>query len=133
MNHYDEHENDEKKPVNAAAVALTVAGIVAAASAIYLLGIGERGQRNREKVKSWAMKAREDVKERVSAIKDITAEQYKQIVDTVMNHYKGIKNADLEEIGALGKELKEQWEDMRNSIRQPQGRSNLRQYTDDEL
>lgn len=66
-------------------IALAAAGVAATAGVLYFLGIGERGERNRQKVKSWAVKARADVLERLEELKNIDAEEYGRIVNSVIH------------------------------------------------
>jgi len=93
-------------------IGLGAAAMVAAAGA-YLL-TGERGKKNRAKVKEWSVKARQEVLREVVKVKKLTEMQYNQIVDTVMRQYEAI---DKKEAAALVKELKSHWDNIRAELK----------------
>lgn len=125
--------NGKKHGVSPATVALAVAGVAAAAGAVYFLVIGERGAKNRDKLKDWMIKAYDQTVQRIEQLKQIDAEHYRRIVDSVLRRYQGVKKGSPDDIGALGRELKEQWDEIKNEVSASKGKySRLRRISGDE-
>jgi len=93
---------------------LTVAlGAAALASAgAYLLYGSKNAKKNRQKVRSWALKAKAEVLEQVEKAKQLDTDEYKGMVDTVLERYKGVQGVAERELKALGNELKGYWADL---------------------
>lgn len=100
-----------RTPERRNALLLAAAGIAATAAGVYLL-TGERGEHNRERIKNWLAQAREDISDQVGKLKNVNADTVKNIVDSVLRHYPGIRNRDSVEIAQLGKDLKGYWNEM---------------------
>jgi hypothetical protein len=88
------------------AVALGV-GLVAAAGALFLYG--KNGPKNRKKVRSWALKAKGEVLEKLEMAGEMSEDAYGVVVDEVLKRYKDLQSVDAKELAALGKELKGHW------------------------
>ncbi len=88
-------------------VGLTAAA-VAAASAFFLYG-SKNAAKNRKAVKSWTLKAKADVLEKIEQAKDMSKEEYEQLIDTVSGAYKDVKNASKVDLATFKKEMKEHW------------------------
>ncbi len=81
-----------------------VAAITALAVGAYML-YGKNGAKNRKALKSWMLKAKAEVLEKVENAKEMTADKYHEVVDTVAKKYAKF-GATTAEIGDLVKELK---------------------------
>ncbi len=91
-------------------------GIAAlAAAATYFLG--EDGERNREKVKGWALKFKGDVLEKMEGLKNIDKESYHKVVDNVTKRYKKIKKVSAPELKKLSKDLKGAWKSISKELK----------------
>jgi hypothetical protein len=88
-------------------VGLTTAA-VAAASAYFLYG-SKNAAKNRKAVKSWSLKAKAEVLERLEDAKQMTREEYEELVGSVAKAYTGIKNASRADIAEFTKEMKDHW------------------------
>lgn len=88
-------------------VGLTAAA-VAAAGAFFLYG-SKNAAKNRKAVKSWTLKAKADVLEKIEQAKDMSKEEYEQLIDTVSGAYKDVKNASKVDLATFKKEMKEHW------------------------
>ncbi len=88
-------------------VGLTAA--VAAAAGAYFLYGSKNAARNRKVVKSWMLKAKAEVLEKLEQAQDMTQEEYEQLIDTVSNTYKDVKNASKVDLSGFKKEMKEHW------------------------
>jgi hypothetical protein len=89
-------------------VGLTAAA-VAAAGAYFLYG-SKNAASNRKTVKSWMLKAKAEVLEKIEQAKDMTQEEYDQLIDTVTSTYKGVKSASNADLAIFKKEMKDNWQ-----------------------
>lgn len=92
----------------AAGVGLTAAA-VAAAGAYFLYG-SKDADKNRKTVKSWALKAKAEVLEKMEEAKKMSQEEYEQVVQAVAGTYAGVKGATKKDIGEFAAEMKEHWD-----------------------
>lgn len=88
-------------------VGLTAAA-VAAAGAYFLYG-SNNAAKNRKAVKSWMLKAKAEVLEKIEEAKDMSQEEYEQLIDTVATTYAGVKQASKVDLSTFKKEMKEHW------------------------
>lgn len=80
---------------------------LAAAGAYFLRG--ERGARNRELVRGWALKMRGEVLGKLESAKKIDRETYLRLVDKVAGRYAEMENVTKAELQHLTVELKNAW------------------------
>lgn len=99
------------------AIGIGTAGLL---GAYYLYGT-KAGAGNRKKIEAWMLRAKADVIEQTSALKHVSEEQYKAIVDTVMEKYRSMKGVDVAEIVALGAILKKHWNSMTADLAEQMG------------
>jgi hypothetical protein len=88
-------------------VGLTAAA-VAAAGAYFLYG-SKNAAKNRATIKSWALKAKAEVLEKLEDAQQMTEKEYYELVNAVAGTYEGIKSATKGDIAAFKKEMKEHW------------------------
>ena len=88
-------------------VGLTAAA-VAAAGTFFLYG-SKSASKNRKAVKSWALKAKAEVLEKLEQAQQMSREEYEQLIDTVGGAYAGLKEASKVDISGFKKEMKEYW------------------------
>jgi len=110
-------KNDESKKVaakpatkgNAAAVGIGLgAAAVAAAGAFFLYG-SKNAAKNRKQVKSWALKAKAEVLEKLEDASEMTQAEYDALIKSVSGAYAGAKNASKKDILEFSKEMKDHW------------------------
>lgn len=94
-------------------VGLTAAA-VAAAGAYFLYG-SKHADKNRKKVKSWMLKAKAEVLEKLEDAKEITKDEYETLIATAVASYAGLKNASKTDVGAFKKEMLEHWKEIEKS------------------
>ena len=92
----------------AAGVGLTAAA-VAAAGAYFLYGSKE-ADKNRKSVKSWALKAKAEVLEKMEDAKKMSKEEYEDVVHAAAGAYAGVKGATKKDLGEFASEMKEHWD-----------------------
>lgn len=88
-------------------IGLTTAA-VAAASAYFMYG-SKGAAKNRKAVKSWALKAKAEVLEKLEDAQEMTQKEYDEVVKAVSGAYVGAKNASKKDIIEFSKEMKDHW------------------------
>jgi 6-phosphogluconolactonase (cycloisomerase 2 family) len=88
-------------------IGLTAAA-VAAAGTFFLYG-SKNAAKNRKAVKSWTLKAKAEVLEKIEQAKEMSQEEYEQLVDTVTTTYSGVKEASKADLSTFKKEMKDHW------------------------
>ena len=97
------------KKSNAAAVGVGLgAAAVAAAGAFFLYG-SKNAAKNRKEVKSWALKAKAEVLERLEDAQEMSQKEYEALIKSVAGAYSTAKNASKKDIAEFSKEMKDHW------------------------
>ncbi len=86
----------------------------AAATGYYLFG--PKAEPTRKKIKAWTLKAKGEVLEHFEKRKEVTEEQYKEIVDKVTNKYGRLKTVGEAEAMKLNRELKRHWRAIKSGV-----------------
>ncbi len=97
----------KKNHAVAAGVGLGAAA-VAAAGAFFLYG-SKNAAKNRKQVKSWALKAKAEVLEKLEDASEMTQKEYDDLIKSVSGAYSGAKNASKKDILEFSKEMKDHW------------------------
>jgi len=84
-------------------------GVTAAALGAYYLYGHKDAKKNRAKVKSWMLKAKGEIMEKLEDSEDITKSLYENTVDSVLKKYNKIKNIDPKDVEHFMKDLKDNW------------------------
>lgn len=92
------------KKSKALKIGLGVAAVTALAVGTYML-YGPNGKKNRKALKSWMLKAKAEVLEKIENAKSMTAEKYHDVVDAVTAKYAKM-GANKAEVMDLMAELK---------------------------
>jgi hypothetical protein len=98
------------------AVAVIAAMAAAAAAGTYFF-TGKRGMSNRKMIKGWAVKAKGEIIERLEKLKEVDAEKYLDIVESVLKRYHNIKDISTKDLETLRDELKDSWHDIEKSLK----------------
>lgn len=94
-----------------AGLGIAAALAAAAAGAYYFYG-SKSAAKNRKGLKSWAVKAKGDVMEKIEGLKNISKERYYEIVDQAVKKYRAVRTASPKELAALAIELKGHWDNI---------------------
>lgn len=102
----------KKKEMSAAekigvGVGLTAAA-VAAAGAYFLYG-SKNAQKNRKTVKSWMLKAKAEVLEKLEEAKEMSQDEYEELIAGVAAAYAGLKSASKVDIKEFKNEMLDHW------------------------
>jgi hypothetical protein len=95
---------------------LGLAAAAAAAAGTYYFYGAKNAAKNRAQLKSWAVKARGEVMEKIENLKDISEKTYNTAVDQVVKKYKKMKQVAPKELAALQKELKGSWKAVKSEV-----------------
>lgn len=96
-------------------VGLTTAA-VAAAGAYFLYG-SKNASKNRKTVKSWMLKAKAEVLEKLEDAKEMTQEEYEALIGSVAGAYAGLKTASKMDIKAFKEEMSQHWKAIEKSAK----------------
>ena len=110
-----ENKHNRKGKIDKKMVAGGLIALAAATGAAFLYGT-ETGKKKRKQIKSWSLKAKADVLEKIENLKEINEDAYNKIVDEVSEKYRSLKNIDAGEILSLRDELKRQWKHIKKSL-----------------
>jgi gas vesicle protein len=94
-------------------VGLTAAA-VAAASTYFLYG-SKSAAKNRKTVKSWMLKAKAEVLEKLEDAKHMSQEEYEDLINTIAGTYSELKNASRVDIKSFKDEMKDHWKAIEKS------------------
>ena len=112
----------EKKAVLAGA---GIAALVAtAAGAYFLYGSKDAGKR-RKKVKSWALKAKGEILEKLESLSEVSEDIYHRIVKEAADRYQDLKSIEPEELQEFRSELKSNWGKIKNEITSAVSKKNI--------
>ncbi len=84
------------------------AGIVALSAAAYLL-FGPEGKKHRKDLKSWMVRMKADVMDKMEKAKELSKPVYENIVDQVKEKYAKMKDMDMASLEKEVRELKKNW------------------------
>jgi len=91
---------------------LAVAGLAGA----YFL-YGKDGAKNRKAVKTWALRAKADVIEKLAKAKEVSQENFDSIVDEISAKYGSkMKDVSMEDVSIFAKDLKKHWKDIKGTL-----------------
>lgn len=91
-------------------VALTATAL-AAVGGYFFYGSKDAGK-NRKMAKSWMLKAKAEVLEGLESAKQMTKEEYGDLVTTVVKGYKTAKGASAQELVEFAKNMHAHWKDI---------------------
>lgn len=84
------------------------AAMLAAAGGYFLYG-SKNATKNRKMVKSWMLKAKAEVLEGIENAKDLTQEEYDDLVENAAKAYSKLKTVSNREVSDFRKEMKSHW------------------------
>lgn len=96
---------------------LFVLGASLAGLAAAYFFLGPKRKKNLEETKSWAIKMKGDVVEKLEQAREISKAVYNEIIDSVATQYEKKLESSPEEIRALAQDLKKHWAALSLSIK----------------
>ena len=95
---------------------LSLAGAAAAAIVGGYFFYGKDGAKHRKHLKTWSVKAKAEVLEKLEKAKDISEEIYHQSIDAVSEKYAKVKSVTPEDLEAFKVTLKKHWKDIKREL-----------------
>ncbi len=108
-------QTTKKGASKGAQTAAVTAGVAGLAAAAYFF-LGPNGKKNQKAVKSWAIKMKGDVVEKLENAREVGEPVYHQIIDTVAAKYEKGKATAPAEVQALAQDLKKHWKIISSAI-----------------
>lgn len=91
---------------------LAVAGIAGA----YFL-YGKDGAKNRKAIKTWTLRAKADVLEKLEKVKEVGQDTFESVVDEISAKYgTKMKDVSADDVAAFAKDLKKHWKDIKGTL-----------------
>ena len=100
-----------KNESNAGKMMAAGAGVVALSAAAYLI-FGPEGKKHRKDLKSWMVKMKADVMEKMEEAGELTAPVYEAIVNEVSEKYNSLGGIDAAQLATEASLLKKHWKMM---------------------
>lgn len=96
---------------------LGLAGIAVAGLAGAYFLYGKNGTKNRKAIKTWTLRAKADVLEKLEKAKEVGQDTFESVVDEISSKY-GAKMKDIstEDVAAFAKDLKKHWKDIKSEL-----------------
>ncbi len=92
------------------------AGVAALAVASYFL-LGPSGKTNQKKIKSWMVKMKGGIGEKLENLQEVSEPIYQKIIDGAAKAYATAQSVDKSELAAYVKNLKEDWQHIAKSAK----------------
>jgi Tfp pilus assembly protein PilP len=109
----------QKKTASGVGAAVAVgAGVMALSAAAYLL-FGPEGKKHRKDLKSWMVKMKAEVMEKMEKAKELSTPAYEAILAGIETKYKALKNVDPMDVEKEIAELKKNWRAMAKGAKKP--------------
>jgi len=103
--------------VKGVAMGAGIATAVAVTAGAYFLYGSKNANKNRKKVKSWTLKAKGEILEKLENISEVNEEIYQKIVEGVSKKYQALKNINEKDIAEFVKELKGHWKNIAKELK----------------
>ncbi len=95
-----------------AGIGIGITAAAAAAAGAYFLYGSKNAKKNRQKVKSWGLRAKAEALEAIEKAENMTKEEYEAMIDKIGSAYSVIKDASKADIADFKKEMKSYWKNI---------------------
>jgi hypothetical protein len=109
----------EVKKGKGSSVSKIGAGIIAAgavAAAGYYFYGSKDAKKHRQVVTKWATDMKKQVMRKTKDLKNLNAQDFAKVVDTVMSTYEGVKSINAADLKQAAKELKANWKTVKSEL-----------------
>jgi gas vesicle protein len=109
-------KNKTIKDTGSDIIRLSIVGAsLAGVAAITYFLFGPKGKIHQKHLKSWAIKMKGDIVEKLETAREVSEPVYHEIIDSVASEYKKGMKAGKEEVEELAKDLKKHWKTLVDS------------------
>ena len=99
------------------AIGVGIAALAAAAAGAYYLYGSDKSAKNRKHIKSWMLKMKAEVMDKIENVKDLSKEAYDKTIDEVSKKYSQLKDIDQKELMRLAKRMKSHWKEIEADVK----------------
>ena len=99
-----------------------IAALAAAAAGAYYFYGAKHSAQHRKQMKGWMIKAKGEVVEKLENLKDMSQENYDNVVNQVMDKYAKAKNINPQDLKDLAKDLRKHWKNISGQISKPKAK-----------
>lgn len=110
-------KKEEMTPVEKIGVGIGLTAAAVAAAGAYFLYGSKQAAKNRKTVKSWALKAKAEVLEKLEDAKEMSREEYEGLISSVTDAYSDVKNATGSDLKNFKKEMLDHWKAIENAAK----------------
>lgn len=107
----------KKKTSTARKAGIGVGSLAAAVAGAYYLYGTKQGAKKRKKMRSWALKAKGELMEKLEEMEKVNKKVYHEAVDKMAKRYAAMKHIDTKEVEKLAADLKMQWKHIQKEIK----------------
>lgn len=93
-------------------IGVGITAAAAAAAGAYFLYGSKDAKKNRQKVKSWMLKAKAEALEALESAENMTKDEYENMIDRIGAAYSVVRDASKADIANFKKEMKAHWQDI---------------------
>ncbi len=109
--------NGNENSSHAVAIGVGIAAIAAAAAGAYYLYGNEQGPKRRKQMKSWMLRMKAEAMEEIEKLKDVNKDAYENVIATITEKYKHLKDVDPVEVMALASQMKTHWKNIQKDLK----------------
>jgi RecJ-like exonuclease len=93
-----------------------LAALAAAAAGFYFLYGSDDATKTRKKIKSWTLRLKAELMDKIETMKDVSEDTYYAAVTEIADKYAVMKDINKDELADLTKSLKSHWKDIKKDI-----------------
>jgi hypothetical protein len=101
----------------AAGIGIGVAALAAAAAGAYYFYGTNAAAQHRKQMKGWMIKAKGDVVEKLENLKDLSQENYDNVVKQVTEKYGKLKNVNPQDLKAMADDMRKHWKNISGQLK----------------
>ncbi len=106
-----------KKESSHVGAKLGLAGLAVAGLAGAYFLYGKDGAKNRKAIKTWTLRAKADVIEKLEKAKEVSQGTFDSVVDEISAKYGSkMKDVSMEDVTSFAKDLKKHWKDIKGTL-----------------
>jgi hypothetical protein len=107
----------ESGSMNKMAVGVSIAAALAAAAGAAFLYGTDSGKKKREEMKSWTLRMKADVMDKMEKMHEWSEDAYHTTIDSVAKKYEGMKSINPKDVAALVADMRDHWKSISKEIK----------------
>lgn len=110
-------KQDNLSTAERVSIGVGITAAAAAAAGAYFLYGSKNAKQNRQKVKSWTLKAKAEALEALEKAEKMSKAEYEDLIDRIGAAYAVVKDASKSDIATFKKEMKAYWNNIERAAR----------------